>query len=456
MTVSHGADALAVAPPSRLSLQRAIWRWHFYAGLLCVPFMILLAVTGSLYLFKDEINHTLFAYRTIVANPGTPALSPEELVDKALEGKPEAAATAYTEPADATSSAKVTYKDDGGKHYVYLDPYSGAVLDTVRADREPMWLIKKIHSLELFGTFTNRLIEAVGGFALILVTTGIYLWWPRGQSGGVVSLRGTPARRVWWRDLHAVTGAFAGLVIFFLAASGLPWAGFWGKQLNGFATQAGLGYPTQLWDETPTSTVPLQDVVSKAGWTVENSPVPQSAQPYTRAIGLDRAVAVARGLGIAPGFETALPTEENGVYTAAIFPDELAKERTIHIDQYSGKPIVDLKFADFGGVAKAIEFGINVHQGQQWGLANQLVMLATCLAIILASVSGVMMWWKRRPSGRLGVPPYPSDPRVYRGLWIVANAVGLAFPITGLAIAVMVALDLLVIRTVPPLRRAFA
>ena len=80
MTISHGADALAVAPPTRLSLQRAIWRWHFYAGLLCVPFMILLAVTGSLYLFKDEINHTLFAYRTVVANPGTPALSPEELV----------------------------------------------------------------------------------------------------------------------------------------------------------------------------------------------------------------------------------------------------------------------------------------------------------------------------------------------------------------------------------------
>ncbi len=38
------------------------------------------------------------------------------------------------------------------------------MLDTVRADRKPMWLIKKIHSLELFGTFTNRLIEAVGGY----------------------------------------------------------------------------------------------------------------------------------------------------------------------------------------------------------------------------------------------------------------------------------------------------
>ncbi len=56
--------------------------------------MILLAVTGSLYLFKDEINPRSLPTRTIVANPGTPALSPEELVDKALEGKPEAAAPA--------------------------------------------------------------------------------------------------------------------------------------------------------------------------------------------------------------------------------------------------------------------------------------------------------------------------------------------------------------------------
>ncbi len=94
--------------------------------------------------------------------------------------------------------------------------------------------------------------------------------------------------------------------------------------------------------------------------------------------------------------------------------------------------------------------------GQEFGLLNQIVMLATCLAIILSSVAAVMMWWKRRPVGRVGVPPYPAESRVYRALWIAAAALGLAFPITGAAILLMLAVDLLVIRTVSPLRRSFA
>ncbi|MGO8189814.1 PepSY domain-containing protein, partial [Rhizobium leguminosarum] len=36
-----------------VSLYRAIWRWHFFAGLLVVPFLLNLAVTGSLYLFRQ-------------------------------------------------------------------------------------------------------------------------------------------------------------------------------------------------------------------------------------------------------------------------------------------------------------------------------------------------------------------------------------------------------------------
>jgi uncharacterized iron-regulated membrane protein len=30
-------------------LYRTIWRWHFYAGLLVVPMVLLLAFTGTVY-----------------------------------------------------------------------------------------------------------------------------------------------------------------------------------------------------------------------------------------------------------------------------------------------------------------------------------------------------------------------------------------------------------------------
>lgn len=33
-----------------------IWRWHFYAGLFCLPFVLWLSVTGSIYLFRPQIE----------------------------------------------------------------------------------------------------------------------------------------------------------------------------------------------------------------------------------------------------------------------------------------------------------------------------------------------------------------------------------------------------------------
>ncbi|RYY51963.1 MAG: PepSY domain-containing protein, partial [Comamonadaceae bacterium] len=45
---AHPPGALAASPVS--GLYRRVWRWHFYAGLVCLPFLALLALTGALYL----------------------------------------------------------------------------------------------------------------------------------------------------------------------------------------------------------------------------------------------------------------------------------------------------------------------------------------------------------------------------------------------------------------------
>ncbi|MEI6145897.1 MAG: PepSY-associated TM helix domain-containing protein, partial [Methylococcales bacterium] len=34
----------------------SVWRWHFYAGLFCIPFAIWLATTGAIYLFKPQVE----------------------------------------------------------------------------------------------------------------------------------------------------------------------------------------------------------------------------------------------------------------------------------------------------------------------------------------------------------------------------------------------------------------
>ena len=40
-------------------LYRIIWRWHFYAGMIIAPALIVVAATGALYIFKDELEGVL-------------------------------------------------------------------------------------------------------------------------------------------------------------------------------------------------------------------------------------------------------------------------------------------------------------------------------------------------------------------------------------------------------------
>lgn len=214
-TVTTAAAAPERAGRPAASLYRAVWRWHFYAGLITLPFLILLAVTGGLYLFRAEIDGLIHRDVKRVEARMTGERPPSEIVAQAVKGFP-GQAVKYIPPDSATASAEVTIRDAAGTRMViYVDPYDARVLGQIPDKGTVMWVIRQIHSLAYFGPVANGAIEIAGGWAILLVLTGLYLWWPRKQSGGVVTVRGKPRQRVFWRDLHAVTGLVAGGFILF-------------------------------------------------------------------------------------------------------------------------------------------------------------------------------------------------------------------------------------------------
>ena len=82
--------------------------------------------------------------------------------------------------------------------------------------------------------------------------------------------------------------------------------------------------------------------------------------------------------------------------------------------------------------------------GQEFGLLNQIVLLLACLAMIALCLSASVMWWKRRPSGSLGVPQVPTDWRIPRMLLLMAVAAGLFFPLVGLSMLALAGVELAV------------
>ena len=450
MSQSTAVGAGAHAPAN--DLYRAVWRWHFYAGLLVLPFLITLSVTGALYLFRDEIDAMVHADLKRVAAQEAAALSaPSAMVAAALAAHP-GTAVKFTDPPTPESSAEITVDTDLGQRVaVYVDPYGARVLGALPDRGTVMWTVRYLHSLRYFGPVARAAIEIVGGLAVLLVATGIFLWWPRRQSGGLVTVRGTPSRRVFWRDLHAVTGLFVGGVIVFMVATGMPWSGVWGAKVNQWANGHNFGYPAGVRVDVPMSDARLAEAGPTA-WSLAQARLPASAAPGEAAapIGIDRAVEIVDGLGLHRGYALALPSSPTGVYSASVYPDDLSRQRVVHLDQYSGAALVDMGYADYGPAGRWLEFGINVHMGQQFGLANQLLLLAACAAVIVLSVSAGVMWWKRRPARGLGVPPMPADPRVFRGVVALLAVGGVLFPLTGATLLAMFAIDRLVVRAGSP------
>ncbi|GLX98679.1 PepSY domain-containing protein [Herbidospora sp. NBRC 101105] len=432
---------------------RLLWRWHFYAGVFVAPILFVMAVTGSIYLFKQPFE--AWSQRDVrevaaVANPVPLA----DQVAAAQAVKPGVDIRAVIPPSGPGRSTRIIFQGaDSGPFAdgisVYVNPGDGKVLGVVDDAGTFMATVRKIHGELMAGVAGDRIVETAACWSLILIATGTYMWWTTRR-------RAAPKKRTRasLRRLHMWTGVGAGVAIVFLVLSGLPWSGFWGDYVNKAQAYFDSGYP----EVTSTSTVSgdlSHHPDAKVPWAATNLPVPESEAHHgggggvlqPGAIALEAALAAARPAirNCPPGecdLKMLLPAEPTGVYTVVTdhYRDPSAGQ-TLHVDQYSGKILTDYGWNEYGVLAKTVELGIAIHEGRRYGIVNLLVMLGACLALIGLIVTGVWMWWKRRPKGSVGAPRRPANGRTTWGVVALLAVLGILFPLAGLTMVVVLVID---------------
>lgn len=442
-----------------------IWRWHFYAGLFVAPFLILLSLTGIIYLFKPQLDNLMYP-ELMKVTPTAQTLSADELLTRAMAAMPDASLRKYLPPASPDASAQLIVMQQGQELTLFMDPASGNLLGTMDNKWNLQAVARALHADLLLGTTGDRLIELAAGWGLVLLISGLYLWWPRKGPGmgGILWPRMHQRGRLWWRDLHAVVGFWGAGFLLLLLLSGMTWTGFWGDQFANVWNR----FPAAMWNLVPKS-APLARGLNQAHeqtvpWAVENTPMPDSRMAeeghdhgamdhgtthdgvvmVSRRIPLQQVVEIARERGVSPGYSITPPAGDSGVFTIALFADDPRNDATLHIDQYSGKVLADVRWQDYGPVAKTVETGVMLHMGKLYDWPHQLAMLLICLMVLASAVSGLWIWWCRRPQGRLAAPPLPASLPPMRGAIALLILLGICFPLVGASMVAIWLLDSLI------------
>jgi uncharacterized iron-regulated membrane protein len=446
-----------VAKPT-VSFYNLAWRWHFYAGLFVAPFMILLSLTGIIYLFKPQLDNLMYS-DLLDVTPTHHSLSADELQQRVLHRYPQAAISQYFPPVSAERSAQFSIVAENRDLNVFINPYNGEILGSQDAKNNLQAIARALHGELMIGTVGDRLIELAAGSGIMLVISGLYLWWPRGsKAAGVLWPRLSSRGRVLWRDMHAVTGFWGSLILLFMLLSGMTWTGMWGKQY----ADVWNTFPAAMWNDVPKSTQMAGELNTATSqtvpWALENTPMPQSsgahaehmhhhdmsAGPAAPKVSLQQVVDIASARGVEPGYSITAPKTAEGVFTVAVFADDPRNDATLHIDQYSGKVLADVGWEDYSVVSRATELGVMLHEGKFFGWLNQLLIFLACLMILLSAVSGLVIWWKRRPKGSLGAPALRHDLPRWKTAMAIMFFIAVAFPLVGLSLIVVWLFDRIV------------
>jgi uncharacterized iron-regulated membrane protein len=123
---------------------------------------------------------------------------------------------------------------------------------------------------------------------------------------------------------------------------------------------------------------------------------------------------------------------------------------TIRYDMATGKLLSRTGAADLHPVDRMLGYGIAWHEGQLFGWVNQLIGLATAMALVTLAVSGFLMWRRRKPAGLLGAPPRQRSARK-GGVAAILLALAAFLPMLAASLVVLLIFDRAILPHLPRL-----
>ncbi len=379
------------------NIKAGLLQVHSIAGLVLALLLALIALTGAIMSFEDEIVDHLNAGIMQVAPRQAPALMPDELVARLQAAHDVGKVAAVTLSADPAAAVHVRFgRDEQGarRTSLYVDPYDAHVLGSPRGE-EFFTTVRRLHRWLLIPGDAKGWGRPITGIAalglIVMLVSGLVLRWPRRAASVKIWLKpnlGLSGRGL-HRSLHAVIGTWVLPVYLVMTLTGL-WYSFDGYK-------DGVVW---LLSRPQVAAAKMQPKAPRAAVR------PEPAQ----TVGFDRAW-------------TTFQREEGGRFSRALLTlpgssgttiriRSWAKDRILdttrdefRVDAITGQVISAERYADKTLGEKIIANVLDIHRGAVLGWPGKLAFMIAAALMPLFSVTGILLYLSRRRLRRPAQPP---------------------------------------------------
>jgi uncharacterized iron-regulated membrane protein len=348
---------------------------HLWLGLTAALFLIVLGLSGAIIAFEGDYDHWFHPALWYVT-PQTQRVSQQGLLDMVQQRFAPARVGAIEMQDKRDDLAQVYFLT--GDLQVFVNPYSGAILGTRDQDPSLFKVVGTIHQLHIRlvhirvgNTDVGKwLVEIAGLEMLVLIPTGLILWWRKKQ--WKINWKASWKRINW--DLHSLIGIYAGT--FLLLAT-----------VTGFF----ISFEQPLY------------WITHSGH-LERTQQPKSIPPVSPSKGPDLDSLLQASNAALPDATTVavlFPGRPNSPY---VFQKRVPQDASasvhsaVYIDQYSGKV---LRVEDFNKISagyRAVRINRSFHTGDYWGLPGRIILSVSSFLLSITAVTGIIIWWKKLAS----------------------------------------------------------
>ncbi|MFD9890032.1 PepSY-associated TM helix domain-containing protein [Amycolatopsis sp. NPDC059027] len=422
------------SPGLSTTIQTVARRVHFLAGILVAPFLVVLCLTGLVYVFSPQIHENLYRSDLFVNRAeGTPR-SLTDQIRAALTAHPESKLkSVVTAPSpDRTTRIVLSVPGPAGTpdRTVFVDPYTGYLngeLSTVENRLPANTWLRQLHSNLHLGNPGRLYAELAASWLPIVVVGGLVLWLAktrRKRRPREVFLPAVRDKKGWprVRAMHGALGLWLTVGLVAVGVSGLTMSQFAGGRANGAADPLHLRAPV-----------------------LTATPVPIPAG--VRQIGIDQALGIGRAAGLSGELVVTSPTSPGVPFTVTEISEGLPIHRgAVAIDPFTGTVTERIRWSDYPVLAKLSTVAAEFHTGSLLGLANQIILAVLAVATLVLIAWGYRMWWIHNPyRGRWASLPRPVARRLPRPALITTllgiAVLGAMLPVFGASLVVFLLVD---------------